>query len=75
MRNSYIRWLEKGIRQGWCGPPVCPLHDGIPFTEDEEEMLYNDDEPCISVVRIYTSNEKQLVEQNHAPSVWRQFFT
>jgi hypothetical protein len=75
MRHPYVKWLEKGIRKGWCGPPVCPFHDGLPMTADEEEELSENDEICISVIRIYTSYEKKLVEQNHSPSVWRQFFT
>ena len=29
-------WLKYGIEQGFCGPPVCYTHDGIPTSEEED---------------------------------------
>ena len=31
-------WLAYGIEQGFCGPPVCTTHDGIPSTREEDEV-------------------------------------
>jgi hypothetical protein len=33
---------------------------------------YNEDEPCVHIVRLYESTEmKKAVEESHSPSVWR----
>jgi len=61
-------WLKIGWDNGWCSPPVCGIHDGIPMSYDEEE----EDEPCVTVVRVYGSDEtRTAVENDHSPTVWR----
>lgn len=61
-------WLKLGYAQGWCGPPVCVSHDGVPVTEAESD----DDEPCVHILRLYEDDAvKSAVEDNHSPSVWR----
>jgi len=61
-------WLMFGYDQGWCSPPVCATHDGVPMSEDEYEM----GEPCVHVLRLYEDAEtKAAVERDHAPSTWR----
>jgi glycerate kinase len=44
---SYEEWIELGMKEGWCGPPVCSTHDGVPMTENEEvdfdEAIQNTD--------------------------------
>jgi len=42
-------WLAFGIKQGFCGPPVCSTHDGIP-TSEEEDLLWEEEDPCDSPV-------------------------
>lgn len=71
---SYEEWIQMGMDQGWCGPPVCHTHDGLPITEEEEIQLYDDgDDICIHIVRMYESHEIQVgVEENHSASVWRK---
>lgn len=60
-------WLRYGYQQGWCGPMVCSMHDGIPAAEDEYEA-----DGCVPVVRLYEDAEiKAAVEADHPPSVWR----
>lgn len=62
-------WIEYGMRNGWCGPPVCFSHDGIPLTEEEEL----DEDACATIVRLYDdAMMRDEVEQNHSASVWRK---
>lgn len=69
--NIY-EWAEYGYKQGFCGPVVCYTHDGIPTTEEEDEQWLEGLDPCMHMIRIYdTEAPKELIEQNHTPSVWR----
>lgn len=62
-------WLHYGIANGWCGPPVCANHDGIPTTASEDD----DEDVCLHVLRLYANDEqRRAVEENHSPSVWRK---
>ncbi len=38
MNMDFNHWLAYGIEQGFCGPPVCTTHDGIPSTREEDEI-------------------------------------
>lgn len=71
---SYEEWIALGMEEGWCGPPVCHTHDGLPITGEEEVQLYDDgDDICIHIVRMYESPQTKIdVEENHSPSVWRK---
>lgn len=65
---NFDDWVDYGMDAGWCGPPVCATHDGVPTTESEDE----DDEPCLHVIRLYADEtQKDDVEANHSPSRWR----
>lgn len=69
---SFDIWMEIGLRQGFCTPPVCHTHDGLPTTAEEDETFDEGQDPCIHIMRLYSSPEiKKEVEDNHAPSVWR----
>ena len=58
-----------GLAQGWCSPPVCATHDGVPTTASEDE----EDEPCVHVLRLYRDEDERLkVEENCSPAVWRK---
>ena len=64
-------WIAFGIKMGFCGPPVCSTHDGIPTSEEEDEQ-WEEFDPCIHVIRPYTEESHKIaVEINHAPSKWR----
>jgi hypothetical protein len=64
-------WLQMGYANGWVGPAVCSTHDGVPMSASEENE-FDDGEPCIHVLRLYsTVEEKHEVEENHGASVWR----
>lgn len=65
-------WIEYGIKNGWCSPPVCSTHDGIPTTALEDEE-FDDTDPCIHIFRLYEDLDmKTAVEENYAPAVWRK---
>jgi hypothetical protein len=32
---DFDAWMEIGLEKGWCGPPVCYVHDGLPMSEEE----------------------------------------
>ncbi len=66
------KWIEYGIKRGWCGPPVCATHDGVPLSEQEEELI-DEFDPCFSIIRLYDDEEmRKQVEDNHSPSMWRK---
>ena len=69
--ESFDEWLKFGMEQGWCGPPVCVHHDGLPTTQEEDELEWDD--YCLFVIRPYADLQMKFdVEKNHSPSVWRQ---
>ena len=70
--STYVGWLKHGIDAGFCGPAVCSTHDGIP-TSEAEDLLWEEEDPCVFVIRPYTDPEhKAAVEENHSPSNWRK---
>lgn len=75
MDLTFDEWMTYGIKEGWCGPPVCYTHDGLPMTDEEYESG-DLDAFCIHVVRMYDGKEmKERVEDNHSPSQWRNIYT
>lgn len=75
MDLGFDEWMQYGIKKGWCGPPVCYTHDGLPMAD--EEMSSDDiDDFCIHIVRMYEDDQiKRQVEENHSPSTWRDIYT
>ena len=68
---DFNHWLKYGIEQGFCGPPVCSTHDGIP-TSHAEDLEWEEHDPCIHVIRPYIDRDhKEEVERCHLPSKWR----
>lgn len=67
---DFSEWIELGIQKGWCGPPVCYGHEGLPASKEEERVMFEyDDDSCLYIVRLYDSPElKADVERNHLPS-------
>lgn len=67
------QWITEGIRNGWCSPPVCVIHDGYPTTLEEDELFEQGGDPCIHVIRPYHDTiEKSQVEENFSPAEWRK---
>jgi hypothetical protein len=72
---DFDEWARYGVEQGWCGPLVCAIHDGVPTSAGEDEAFDDGDDPCISVIRLYANEyEKTGVESNHSPSQWRKHY-
>ena len=53
MALTYDEWMAFGIEKGWCGPPVCYTHDGLPMSEQEDVEFGEGQDPCIHIVRMY----------------------
>jgi hypothetical protein len=69
---SFDEWIVIGMNSGWCSPPLCETHDGVPQTKAEEEQWEEGGDPCIHVIRLFDSPEdKAEAEEGHSPSQWR----
>lgn len=69
---DFDSWARIGYEAGWCSPPVCFIHDGVPMTAAEDEDVTEGNDPCVHVVRLYESaDQKKGCEANHPPAVWR----
>jgi hypothetical protein len=73
---EFDEWMSYGIKKGWCGPPVCSTHDGLPMSEQEDAEFGEGQDPCIHVVRMYDDiDTKEEIENSHSPSQWRNSYT
>jgi hypothetical protein len=69
---DFDTWMKVGYDAGWCSPPVCYSHDGVPLTAGEVEELDAGEDPCIHVVRLYESvDQKKGCEANNPAALWR----
>ena len=76
MDLTFNAWIALGIEKGWCGPPVCYTHDGLPMSGQEDEGFAEGQDPCMHIVRMYEDIEmKSSIEDNHSPSKWRNSYT
>ncbi len=76
MDITFDEWITYGIEKGWCGPPVCYTHDGLPMSEQEYAEFDEGQDPCTHVVRMYEDIDmKKSIEDNHSPSQWRNSYT
>lgn len=71
--DDFEDWWRDGYERGFCGPPVCATHDGVPTTSTEDQLLFEEGEDvCLHIVRLYTDlAQAKAVVANHAPSAWR----
>jgi hypothetical protein len=68
---TFDEWAQYGYEQGWCSPPVCYTHHYLPLAPEEFNNLYDGDDSCIHLIRLYQSAEhKHAVEQANPASVW-----
>jgi len=74
--TSFDQWITFGIEKGWCGPPVCETHDGVPMSPDEELEFDEGSDPCLHIVRLFHDKVHQSqTTENHSPSQWRNHYT
>ena len=72
MDFDFEQWLKFGWQQGWISGPVCVIHDGVPFSAEEDNDFEEDGEPCVHMFRLYENDHvKAAVEDNFAPAIWR----
>ncbi|NDB07541.1 MAG: hypothetical protein EBX97_02440 [Actinobacteria bacterium] len=72
---SFDEWVRIGIENGWCGPPVCYTHDGLPTSPAEDEE-FEEGDPCLHIIRLYEDGEqRKAIEDSHSPSQWRNTYT
>lgn len=45
-------WIDYGIKKGYCRPPVCDTHEGLPLTDEEEKEYLDGGDPCILALRL-----------------------
>lgn len=70
---DFAQWYEIGLRNSWMSPTVCAIHDGIPMTSPEEQMLDLGDDVCVHIMRAYEDRAtRKAVEANFAPALWRR---
>jgi hypothetical protein len=76
MDLTFDEWISYGIEKGWCGPPVCYTHDGLPMSDQEYAEFDEGQDPCSHIVRMYEDIDmKKSIEENHSPSQWRNSYT
>jgi hypothetical protein len=69
---TFDEWLKDGYDRGYCSPPVCVLHDGIPTTATEDEDMFEDMDVCFHGISLYDDLQtKNGCEANSPPAVWR----
>jgi len=72
---DFDEWIAYGIKKGWCGPPVCSTHDGLPMSEQEDTEFGEGQDPCVHIVRMYDDIDmKKEIESNHSPTQWRNSY-
>jgi hypothetical protein len=49
MDLTFDEWISYGLEKGWCGPPVCYTHDGLPMSEHEMQGFDDGEDPCMKL--------------------------
>ena len=71
-KMTFDEWLKHGYDKGFCSPPVCVTHDGIPTTALEDEEFDEGYDPCFHGVRLYDDLQmRNGCEANSSQAVWR----
>lgn len=66
-------WIEMGVKMGWCSPPICEPHDGMPISEEEANQYEEGSDPCVHILRLYFNEEhRNKVEAFSSQAVWRK---
>jgi hypothetical protein len=55
---DFDTWLAYGVDHKWAMYPVCYMHDGVPTTEDEENEMEEGGDPCMHVIRVFSTEEE-----------------
>lgn len=69
---GFDEWIRFGFEQGFCSPPVCATHDGIPTSRVEDEETEEGIDGCWHVVRLYDDvAHRKAVEANSFAVTYR----
>lgn len=69
---TFDEWIKFGFEQGFCSPPVCATHDGVPSSRVEDEEWEDGMDGCQHIVRLYEDTpHRKAVEANSFPVVYR----
>jgi hypothetical protein len=75
MTMTFDEWIRYGLKKKWCSVPLCETHDGLPMTKEEQEAWDEGGDPCVHVIKLYSSpEEKEEAEADFAPSEWRNHY-
>lgn len=58
--DTYLAWLEFGIKAGWIAKPVCETHENVPLRDWEEAEIEEGADPCILVARVWMDGYEGL---------------
>lgn len=50
---TFAEWLQYGLDNKFCGNTHCYSHGWPEMSDEEEKMLDDDGEVCITMVRLY----------------------
>lgn len=50
--SDFDTWLAEKVKNGYCTPQFCSVHDETPATQTEIEQWDEGLDPCIHVVRL-----------------------
>jgi len=56
-KEDFKTWLQVGMDNGWCTPPTCATHDGIPPTVEGRDMWARGEDPCEHVLRLWPEGQ------------------
>lgn len=55
-KPDFWDWLQFGIDLGWVSDGLCATHDGLAWTEEEEDAWEQGYDPCQPAIRVWTEN-------------------
>lgn len=68
---TFDDWLAIGREHGFCSPPVCSTHDGVPMSDEETAQWDDGDDPCTHILRLYADEWMMEEVEKNVPQ-WRK---
>ena len=50
--DAFFKWIEEGIKSGFCLPAECETHEGVDLVDWEEDEFDEGLDPCVTVIRL-----------------------
>jgi hypothetical protein len=48
-----VAWIREGIDKGFCSDAICSTHTADYLREEEATAMWDGDDPCIFVLRLW----------------------